>query len=242
MILQRLALSLKKRDWGLVLLEVLIVVVGIFIGLQVDDWNETRKERVETARFLERLSSDMTEMRDAIIGQRDKAQEIFENALVAFRILENCSIDGFEQAQAASAIENYQNVFTPQIFRSAYDEMLSAGALARLKNDRLKDQLSRAYAQMKFFETTVGFMRIDLSAAGHILWARVDFSFSEGVSSLVESVQAANLNLLEHCDDRLMRNAVWELVDTNRDWISVSQTSLQLIESALLALEKERDE
>jgi len=35
-ILQRLALSLKKRDWGLVLLEVLIVVIGIFVGLQVD--------------------------------------------------------------------------------------------------------------------------------------------------------------------------------------------------------------
>ena len=42
MILDSLASGLKQRDWGKVLLEILIVVVGIFIGLQVDDWNRSR--------------------------------------------------------------------------------------------------------------------------------------------------------------------------------------------------------
>ena len=42
MILQRITASLKKRDWETVVLEILIVVVGIFIGLQVDDWNRSR--------------------------------------------------------------------------------------------------------------------------------------------------------------------------------------------------------
>lgn len=59
MILQHIAASLRKRDWGTVVLEVLIVVVGIFIALQVDDWNAARKDRIEEAQFLSRLHDDI---------------------------------------------------------------------------------------------------------------------------------------------------------------------------------------
>ena len=40
MILRRLAEGIREQNWFTVVLEVLIVVVGIFIGLQVDDRNK----------------------------------------------------------------------------------------------------------------------------------------------------------------------------------------------------------
>lgn len=58
MILQRVTAGLKKHDWGTVVLEVLIVVVGIFAALQVDDWNQRRKDRVLEQQYLERLHTD----------------------------------------------------------------------------------------------------------------------------------------------------------------------------------------
>ena len=45
MILRRLAEAVTEQNWFTVVLEVLIVVVGIFIGLQVDYWNTERIER-----------------------------------------------------------------------------------------------------------------------------------------------------------------------------------------------------
>ena len=45
MILRTLADALREQNWFTVALEVLIVVVGIFIGLQVDDWNSARIDR-----------------------------------------------------------------------------------------------------------------------------------------------------------------------------------------------------
>jgi len=59
MILQQLAENLKKRNWSMALVEVLIVVVGIFIGLQVDDWNTARKDRVDEGIFLKNLHDDV---------------------------------------------------------------------------------------------------------------------------------------------------------------------------------------
>ena len=59
MILRNLADALRNQNWFTVVLEVLIVVVGIFIGLQVDGWNEARKDRVSEHRYLERIYDEL---------------------------------------------------------------------------------------------------------------------------------------------------------------------------------------
>lgn len=61
MIIQRIATAIRHQNWSQIITEILIVVIGIFIGLQVDDWNETRKGHVEELNYLERLHSDMIE-------------------------------------------------------------------------------------------------------------------------------------------------------------------------------------
>ena len=40
MILRKLAAAISDQNWFSVALEILIVVVGIFIGLQLDDWSD----------------------------------------------------------------------------------------------------------------------------------------------------------------------------------------------------------
>ena len=60
MILRRLAEGIKNQDWFVVMVEIMIVVVGIFIGLQVDDWNEDRKERAEEQNILENLRNEVS--------------------------------------------------------------------------------------------------------------------------------------------------------------------------------------
>lgn len=58
-VLQRLANALARRNWSTLIIEVLVVVVGIFIGLQVDDWNTARQDRNDEQIYLQRLHDDM---------------------------------------------------------------------------------------------------------------------------------------------------------------------------------------
>ena len=59
MILRRLAEAIRTQSWFTVVIEVLVVVVGIFIGLQVDDWSKYRQDRVDEQHYLERLHEEM---------------------------------------------------------------------------------------------------------------------------------------------------------------------------------------
>ena len=45
MILRRIADAFRKQDWATVTIEFFVVVVGIFVGLQVDNWNQIRKDQ-----------------------------------------------------------------------------------------------------------------------------------------------------------------------------------------------------
>lgn len=62
MILRRLANAIRRQDWFTVSLEVLIVMIGIFLGLQVNAWNQSRIDRAEEAVFLQALYQDVIEL------------------------------------------------------------------------------------------------------------------------------------------------------------------------------------
>lgn len=55
MILRRFTEHLKKQNWTAVGLDLAIVILGVFIGMQVSNWNQERLDRQETARLLSEL-------------------------------------------------------------------------------------------------------------------------------------------------------------------------------------------
>lgn len=63
MILRRMADAIRKQDWTVVAIELVVVVVGILIGLQVDDWAERRKEAESFKEVLERVYTDLKKER-----------------------------------------------------------------------------------------------------------------------------------------------------------------------------------
>ena len=59
MIVRRLVENLKQQHWTGVIIELAIVVLGVFIGLQVSTWNEARVERKRSAQVLDAFRIDM---------------------------------------------------------------------------------------------------------------------------------------------------------------------------------------
>lgn len=71
MILRRIAEAIRDQSWFTVVIELMIVVIGIVIGLQVDGWNQTRKDRIEERQILVRLQADI----EATIAELNESLE-----------------------------------------------------------------------------------------------------------------------------------------------------------------------
>ena len=59
MILRRLTENLRAQNWTAIGIEFLIVVLGVFIGTQVANWNQQRLAKVDTQRMLEQLVPEL---------------------------------------------------------------------------------------------------------------------------------------------------------------------------------------
>jgi len=59
MILRRVMAHFRKQEWTAIAIDFVIVVMGVFIGIQVANWNDERAERRAEAVFLAALSGDI---------------------------------------------------------------------------------------------------------------------------------------------------------------------------------------
>ena len=60
MILRRMTESLRSQNWTSVAIELGILVVGVFIGIEAANWNQARQDRQKTQQLLEQLDAELT--------------------------------------------------------------------------------------------------------------------------------------------------------------------------------------
>lgn len=81
MILRRLTNAIRKQDWFTVAVEILIVVFGVVIALQVDNWNKARQDNVAYKQTLGRLGDEMR----ANLDNSNALYELFVPRMAAVR-------------------------------------------------------------------------------------------------------------------------------------------------------------
>ncbi len=145
MILRRLAESLASQNWFTVLIEVLIVVVGIFIGLQVDDWNQARRDRLEERVYLEELLEDFETNRLALIRSTSSLEEII-TAMTA--LLEQSTMDtpAWTVDELNDAFRNIHRMPTFIPVERAFANLTGAGDLKLIRNRELKNALAQYFS------------------------------------------------------------------------------------------------
>jgi len=143
LIVGRLADSLRSQNWFTVLLEIVILVVGIFIGLQVDDWNQARKDRIEERDFIARLHSDMEASMDFLDEIRKRHQNTWENTEVALDVLFS-RIDRDELSTAECDAIARSIFFLPVTIQlPSLEELIATGRLTIVRDAKLRTGLAR---------------------------------------------------------------------------------------------------
>ena len=64
MILRRLSANVRAQNWTAIAIELFIVILGVFIGTQVANWNQARLEKAQTQRMLTELVPELESQLD----------------------------------------------------------------------------------------------------------------------------------------------------------------------------------
>jgi len=62
MILRSVTKHVRDQNWFAVGIDFIIVIIGVFIGIQVANWNDARRDREAEALYLDRLRQELSEI------------------------------------------------------------------------------------------------------------------------------------------------------------------------------------
>lgn len=117
--------------------EIVLVVIGILIALQINNWNENRKERTEEKALLTQLKSEF----ESNYGQLGEKMIIRNNMIAAsFKLLDY--IDHPENRQLDSVNSYLVQTLLIPTFDPIVNDIMSSGRIQLLKNNRLKQLLT----------------------------------------------------------------------------------------------------
>ncbi len=75
MLLRRVTNHINQQNWFAVFIDFLIVVVGVFIGIQVSNWNGQRADRALEQEYLERIYFDAVRSINSSVQDQDWSDE-----------------------------------------------------------------------------------------------------------------------------------------------------------------------
>jgi len=143
MILRRLTKHTKNQNWFAVWLDFVIVVGGIYGGLQADAWMSAKQDRVVEVEYMERLVSDMD---DSILAQRELIQ-IFDASNVAIDyvagLLRSRSFDGVDEERLIVGLNSVGWVPSVPTNMVTVRELQSTGNISLIRDVSVRTAIGR---------------------------------------------------------------------------------------------------
>ncbi len=208
MLFRRISAHLKRQDWFAVGLDLLIVVVGIYIGLQVDAWNSTRQDRVVEREYLERLLFDLEESLEA---QRNSKSQ-FDASIIATdyiaQIQHKGTFDNVDESRLIFGLNSVGWVIPPVTNMGTIRELQSTGNISLIEDVSVRmaiGQFERSFAALEFSALqTMEFMTA--AAPEFMAWSYMEPKIDGQHDSVTEAKDDSYGYVHRYDSERILKN------------------------------------
>jgi len=142
MLLRRISEHLRSQNWTGVVLDLAIVILGIFLGLQASQWYQNRQELGLEISILERLREDFT----AIAAGAESAIQFHQEQIVVLEGMQKTLRDGKADSEAdvlfRTGLSDAMGYHLGPGRSGTYVEILSSGRFRLLRSPELRKALS----------------------------------------------------------------------------------------------------
>ncbi len=140
MILRRITAAFRRQDWFTVFVETMIVVLGVFLGLQVNNWNAVRVAMNEEAALLVQMHDGFVDDVSSVIDSKEAKEEAIE----AIRYILRTIRDGAEPEDRDAfldALDKSRNAPSYVFEAPIATILISSGGLMELSSPELRQSV-----------------------------------------------------------------------------------------------------
>jgi hypothetical protein len=143
MIFRRIIQQVREQNWTAIAIEFVLLVLGVFLGLQAQEWANERQARSEERALLASLRTEFTEARSELIAQTEKHRRIETDVTYVIETLSHAEQSGTSHATVLDARFAWALIgTTTQLSQGELKGMLSAGRLSLIRNPALRSALA----------------------------------------------------------------------------------------------------
>jgi len=177
MLLRRVMQHVRTQNWLAVGIDFVIVVVGVYIGIQLGNWNEERSRAEEERAVVLQLVSEARETDTRIASNRLRDEARFEAALRALTSLRADDLGNDSNQALREDLDQLGPWASGGFVTATLDEIVTSGKLSVIRDDGLRILLARYREEVTINEIAfenVGRMNLDHAMA---LGDRIDVVF-----------------------------------------------------------------
>ena len=145
MILRRLTGYLRHENWFAIILELAVIVVGLFLAFQLDRWYESQRTKSDQQAHLEALTEDFVENETRLILAISEGKQEMEAAITIRAEIRKDSPD-LSVAELNQLISQTSLLPAFNAVDLAYRNLISGDTLSDLSSPDLKMELAEFYA------------------------------------------------------------------------------------------------
>lgn len=142
---RRWVVQARDQNWFAVAVDFMIVVVGVFLGIQAANWNESRKERVEERRYYAQILDDLQKDQETLKDALQRAADFDAAAEDTLRAMRT-GLSPNSPGRFAAQVHYAGFLYIPRASRRTYDELISTGNLRLLRDQTAKAAIAEYYA------------------------------------------------------------------------------------------------
>ena len=147
MSLRRFTQSVREQNWTTILIEFVLLVCGVFLGIQAANWNEQRAEDARAQAYLARIRGNLET--DLLSIQRREVvwRQVIDDGKAAIHYAESGErVDG-SAWKTVLAFYQASQLWQWVSMDATYQEMRSGGELGLIRDQDLRDALSQYYLE-----------------------------------------------------------------------------------------------
>ncbi|MGJ8664660.1 MAG: hypothetical protein ACSHWU_13470 [Marinicella sp.] len=146
MLLRRITKHVSEQNWFAVFIDFIIVVVGVFIGIQVANWNDEKNIRQEADTFRANLIADLQNDRDVYTLRKKFYIEVKQAIIDVDKTLTNDLPDALDaQWNFVRNVDKAGGMWPFQPSAQVYNQLLNAGKLNLVSDDAVLRQMRDYY-------------------------------------------------------------------------------------------------